>query len=230
MSLLSNWCRGEGVDSKRAVMVSDVPDDIEVGEIESALQSIKVLGRVRARGRMFDPQTQRLVVLCECREVVRKEALPCEVHPPNGGRPWALSRPDDEFMVVFETKGTNPTTPKLSPRPSRCDAQSEPPPPDTAASIPVDTFFKVIENLIEKTTRPYEGHAFKRLRIFSGVLPTPAGEESLDTWLEQARLMIDESELPSCEKRKRIIECLRGPAFDIALSVAMTLMPPLMTS
>ncbi|XP_060758463.1 paraneoplastic antigen Ma1 homolog [Neoarius graeffei] len=188
MSLLSSWCKGEGVHPRHAVVVSDVSDDIE---------------------------TQKLVVLCECREVVRTEALPSEVKPSDGSSPWALSGPDDDTTVVFETKGTNPSTPKLSPRPSRCDAQSEPPPPDAPASIPVDTFFKVIENLIEKTSRPYEGHAFKQLHVFSGVFPTPAGEESLDAWLEQARLTIDESELPSREKRKRIIECLKGPAFDI---------------
>lgn len=64
----------------------------------------------------------------------------------------------------------------------------------------MDMFLKVIENIVEKTSRPYEGHAFKRLRVFSGVFPMPAGEESLDTWLEQARLLVDESELPSREK------------------------------
>ncbi|XP_060790830.1 paraneoplastic antigen Ma2-like [Neoarius graeffei] len=219
MSLLSSWCKGEGVNPRHAVVVSDVPDDSEIGEIESTFQNIKVLGCVCVGGCMCDPQTQKLVVLCECREVVRTQALPSEVKPSDGNNPWALSGPDDDTTVVFKTKSTNPSTPKLSPGPSRCDAQSEPPPPDAPASIPMDTFFKVIENLMEKTSRPYEGHAFKRLRVFSGIFPTPAGEESLDTWLEQARLMIDESELPSCEKRKRIIECLKGPAFDIAQAV-----------
>ncbi|XP_062387845.1 paraneoplastic antigen Ma1 homolog [Sardina pilchardus] len=220
MSLLWSWCKGEGVDPSHAVVVSDVPDDTEVGEIENTLQNIKTLGRVRVRGRLFDPHTQRLVVLCECKEVVSAEALPSEVYPASGDSPWILRGSDDEVTtVVFETKGTNHTPPQLPPRHPRGNTQPETPSPDVPASIPVDTFFKVVENLIENTTRPYEGTAFRRLRVFSGVLPTPAGEESLDTWLDQARLMIDESELPRREKRKRIIECLRGPAFDIAQAV-----------
>lgn len=130
MSLLSSWCKGEGVDPRHAVVVSDVPEDTEVGEIESTLENIKVLGRVRVRGRMSDPQTQKLGVLCECREVVRTEALPCEVRPPDGSSPWALSGPD----VVFETKGTNPTTPKRSPHSSRCESPS----PEAPRSITMD--------------------------------------------------------------------------------------------
>uniref|UniRef100_A0A8C9X403 Paraneoplastic antigen Ma1 homolog n=1 Tax=Sander lucioperca TaxID=283035 RepID=A0A8C9X403_SANLU len=220
MSLLWSWCKGEGVDPSHAIVVSDVPDDTEVEEIENALQSIKVLGRVRVRGRLCDPHTQRLVVLCECKEVVSKEALPSEVYSTAGGSPWILSGPDDEVTtVVFETRGTNPTLPMPSPSHTRSNTQPEPSSPDVPTSVPVDAFFKVVENLIEKTTRPYDGHTFRRLRVFSGVLPTPAGEESLDTWLDQARLMIDESELPRREKRKRIIECLRGPALDIAQAV-----------
>uniref|UniRef100_A0AAR2JRA6 CCHC-type domain-containing protein n=1 Tax=Pygocentrus nattereri TaxID=42514 RepID=A0AAR2JRA6_PYGNA len=84
----------------------------------------------------------------------------------------------------------------------------------------METFFQVVETLIEKSAKPsYDSHVFRRLRAFSGLVPTPAGEESLDIWLEQARLMVDEAELPDREKRKRILESLKGPAFDIAQAV-----------
>lgn len=50
-----------------------------------------------------------------------------------------------------------------------------------------------VGDLLGKTMKPTnENNAFRRLRMFSGNLPTPAGEESLDHWLEQARLMIEE--------------------------------------
>uniref|UniRef100_A0A3B4CBJ1 CCHC-type domain-containing protein n=1 Tax=Pygocentrus nattereri TaxID=42514 RepID=A0A3B4CBJ1_PYGNA len=88
------------------------------------------------------------------------------------------------------------------------------------SSIPMETFFQVVETLIEKSAKPsYDSHVFRWLRAFSGLVPTPAGEESLDIWLEQARLMVDEAELPDREKRKRILESLKGPAFEIAQAV-----------
>lgn len=47
--------------------------------------------------------------------------------------------------------------------------------------------------------------------------PTPAGEETLDNWLEQAQLMIDECDCS--EKEKRIVESLKGPALEIIQAV-----------
>ena len=64
-----------------------------------------------------------------------------------------------------------------------------------------------------------ENNAFRRLRMFSGNIPTPAGEESLEHWLEQARLMIEECDCSGREKRKRIIESLKGPALEIIQAV-----------
>ncbi|XP_029350188.1 uncharacterized protein LOC115036194 [Echeneis naucrates] len=66
-----------------------------------------------------------------------------------------------------------------------------------------------------------ENNAFRRLRMFSGNLPTPAGEESLDHWLEQARLMIEECDCSAREKRKRIVESLKGPALEIIQAVRL---------
>uniref|UniRef100_A0AAR2LE42 Uncharacterized protein n=1 Tax=Pygocentrus nattereri TaxID=42514 RepID=A0AAR2LE42_PYGNA len=169
--ILTNWCKGEGVDPNHALVVSQVPEGTETGDIEKALEHIKALGRVRVRGRLFEPQTQSLVVLCECKGKVSAESVPREIHPLEGGSPWALK------------------------------------------PVPIET-------LIEKSAKPsYDSHVFRRLRAFSGLVPTPAGEESLDIWLEQARLMVDEAELPDREKRKRILESLKGPAFEIAQAV-----------
>uniref|UniRef100_A0A8B9JBA5 Gypsy retrotransposon integrase-like protein 1 n=1 Tax=Astyanax mexicanus TaxID=7994 RepID=A0A8B9JBA5_ASTMX len=220
MSLLQNWCKGEGVDPSHALVVSQIPEDTETGDIEKALEHIKALGRVRVRGRLFEPQTQSLVVLCECKGKVSAEYVPREFTHLEGGRPWALIGPDDITPVVMATKDTPPAAPEPVPSPLEDHPYSEPAQQATPSSIPMDTFFKVVETLIEKSAKPsYDNHAFRRLRPFSGIVPTPAGEESLDVWLEQARLMVDEVELPAREKRKRIVESLKGPAFDIAQAV-----------
>lgn len=59
--------------------------------------------------------------------------------------------------------------------------------------------------------------------MFSGILPIPAGEESLDHWLEQARLMFEECDRSDREKRQRIVESLKGPALEIIQAVRLML-------
>lgn len=49
MAQLKNWCVGEGIDPANALLLKDVPPQAEVSTTEEALQSIKVLGRVRVR-------------------------------------------------------------------------------------------------------------------------------------------------------------------------------------
>uniref|UniRef100_A0AAR2JEE0 Paraneoplastic antigen Ma-like N-terminal domain-containing protein n=1 Tax=Pygocentrus nattereri TaxID=42514 RepID=A0AAR2JEE0_PYGNA len=85
MSLLRNWCKWEGLDPEHAIMVHDVSEDAEVCDIEEALHTIKALGPVRVRGRMFDTKTQRLVALCECSEKVNTHAIPMDVPSTKGG-------------------------------------------------------------------------------------------------------------------------------------------------
>ncbi|KAK2840903.1 hypothetical protein Q7C36_012482 [Tachysurus vachellii] len=64
-----------------------------------------------------------------------------------------------------------------------------------------------------------ETNAYRQLRTFSGITPTPAGEESLENWIEQARIMAEECECSEKEKRRRIMESLKGPALDIIKAV-----------
>ncbi|KAL7824290.1 hypothetical protein SRHO_G00346460 [Serrasalmus rhombeus] len=92
---LRNWCRGEGLDIKHVFMLTGVPEDTDVAYIEETMQSIKALGRVRVRGKMFDPQQNSLVVFCECREVVDITRVPSEVIPSDGRATWKLIISDE---------------------------------------------------------------------------------------------------------------------------------------
>uniref|UniRef100_A0AAQ5X7C8 Paraneoplastic antigen Ma-like N-terminal domain-containing protein n=1 Tax=Amphiprion ocellaris TaxID=80972 RepID=A0AAQ5X7C8_AMPOC len=64
---LVNWCRGELVDVKHALLLYGVPESVSITEIEETAETIKVLGKVVVRGKMFHPQQQSLMVLCEPR-------------------------------------------------------------------------------------------------------------------------------------------------------------------
>lgn len=85
-----------------------------------------------------------------------------------------------------------------------------------------ESIIRAVGELLEKTVRPTpESSAYRRLRTLSGVSPTPVGEETLDSWSNQARLMIEECDCSNKEKRRRIVESLNGPALEIIQAVRM---------
>ncbi|KAL0994156.1 hypothetical protein UPYG_G00118480 [Umbra pygmaea] len=82
-----------------------------------------------------------------------------------------------------------------------------------------ESIIRAVGDVWGKTSKPLDSHSYRRLRTFSGISPTPAGEECLDIWLEQAKFMIDEGECSEKEKRRRIFESLRGPSLEIVRAV-----------
>ena len=102
MAQLLHWCKGEGVDPDHAILVTGIPEDTEVNVIEGALESIKAFGRIRVRGRMYDPQHQCLTVLCECREKVNTQTIPLDVMPEGGGEAWRIIGSSAEANGVEE--------------------------------------------------------------------------------------------------------------------------------
>ncbi len=83
-----------------------------------------------------------------------------------------------------------------------------------------EAIIRAVGELLEKTSKPVsDGQAYRCLRIFSGVVPTPVGEESNENWLEQARLMVTECDCSAKEKRKRIVESLMGTALEVVKAV-----------
>ncbi|XP_067293557.1 paraneoplastic antigen Ma1 homolog [Pseudorasbora parva] len=223
MAEFRNWCRGEGIDPAHAVMISRVPEDSDVAHIEETMGMIKALGRVRVRGKVFKPEQSCLNVLCECRERVDAAVIPPEIVPLSGGNAWMITVVNEEN----ETNDPDSFTEKLS-RLLREegktweDFQAIQASKLTSGDSP-ESIIRAVGELLEKTARPIpESSAYRRLRTLSGVSPTPVGEESLDSWSNQARLMIEECECSNKEKRRRIVESLKGPALEIIQAVRMT--------
>ncbi|XP_063786049.1 paraneoplastic antigen Ma2-like [Pseudophryne corroboree] len=76
-----------------------------------------------------------------------------------------------------------------------------------------------VEAVMDKMVSPferwhYEG-GYRRLRVFSGILPVPTGEEAYDVWREAAVQHSEEWRCPEHIKKQRIVESLRGPAMGI---------------
>lgn len=78
-------------------------------------------------------------------------------------------------------------------------------------------FVRAIGEVLEKSRRtdpPPINFNYRRLRIFSGNTPTPAGEETYDEWVEQAMQAMDEWDIPESQRKQRLTESLRGPASE----------------
>ncbi|XP_065119122.1 paraneoplastic antigen Ma1 homolog [Paramisgurnus dabryanus] len=213
---LRSWCANEKIDPQHAILLVGVPSDTDVAFIEDTVQTVKVFGRVRARATKEGTVPGTFLVLCECREKICPTQVPSEVLPSSGDT-WKI------VVVKDEDPNVNAFSDKLSQFLSRegksiTDLQSLINPLASNVTSP-ETIIRAIGELLEKTKPTSDGQAYRRLRIFSGIEPTPVGEENSENWLEQARLMIFETECSTKEKRKRIVESLKGPALEVIKAV-----------
>uniref|UniRef100_A0A3Q3AID3 Uncharacterized protein n=1 Tax=Kryptolebias marmoratus TaxID=37003 RepID=A0A3Q3AID3_KRYMA len=213
---LSEWCDTETIDVTHAILVVGVGKDLEVAKIEEELHSVRCWGRVRVRGTKPYSDGDGVLVLCECKEVIDPSLVPPEVRP-NDGAIWKIithaqqpttSAPAEDFSVKLQRFLSSEGK-------TFADIQS--------MSSTDESVLRAMVDVVSRTTRSQtESHGYRRLRIFSGITPTPAGEETLEYWLEQATLMVQESELTEQEKRRRILEGLRGPALEIVKSLRLS--------
>lgn len=219
---LVNWCRGEGVDVTHALLIYGVPEHITVDVIEETAETIKALGKGRVRGKMFHSQHQSLMVLCECREAIDPTTIPPAVMPIMGGSVWntvhgIVDQNNDsagdfteKLLTLLQQEGkTMDDIQRL------CG-------PSIAANSSPESIIRTVGDVWGRTNKPPESNAYRRLRTFSGITPTPTGEECLDSWLEQAKFLVEESECSVKEKRRRILESLKGPALEIIQAVRMS--------
>ncbi|KAL0173003.1 hypothetical protein M9458_033314, partial [Cirrhinus mrigala] len=193
---LKGWCRGEGLDEAHSLMVM-VPEDVEVAKIEDTLHTVKCLGRVRVRGRTFSVKHNRVMALCECREQLKAETVPHEILPISGGEAWPVVIIDEALTTAdeFSSKLLRLLQAEGKTVEDLCDFF-----PSSVPSTSTPDVLQIVGNLLEKTAKPsFDMGGYRRLRLFSGVLPTPCGEEQFDNWLEQAQLMVEESEGPALE-------------------------------
>lgn len=210
---LKGWCRGEAVSEDHAVMLL-IPNEVDISEIEETMHTVKSLGRVRVRGRIFSARHNSYLVLCECKEAVERDKVPPEVSPVEGGEAWSVvitaeapqaNAQDFSQRLAGLLQAEGKTVEDL-----RTMFTAE-----KADTSPTESMLQAMNDFLHKTSKPSSDNSYRRLRFFSGSLPTPAGEEQFDHWLGQAKLMVEECDCSPKEKRRRLMESLRGPALEI---------------
>uniref|UniRef100_A0A9J8DF96 Uncharacterized protein n=1 Tax=Cyprinus carpio carpio TaxID=630221 RepID=A0A9J8DF96_CYPCA len=207
LSELANWCKDAGIDETHGLMLLNVPVHTEVAEIEEAMEAVKALGRVRVRDTRGGPTSRSLLVLCECKQAIDPKRIPTEVSWGEKNEPWSVILLEDLLKFLME-EGK-----------SLSDIQALISPPSAPDSSP-ESIIRAMGEVFAKTVKlPSDSNAYRRLRTFSAAVPTPVGEENMETWMDQARLMITECDCSEKEKRRRIVESLKGPALDIIRAV-----------
>ncbi|KAK2904105.1 hypothetical protein Q8A73_010762 [Channa argus] len=219
VSELKRWCKGEGLDEAHGLLVI-VPKEVEIACIEETLETIKCLGRVRVRGRIFNEELNSLMVLCECKEALTVASVPPEVHLPEGGEAWTLVTIDNASAVEENFQSKLKLLLQAEGK-TMDDIRALFPGGQPSAST-ADLVLQAFGDILEKANKPLSEGGYRRLRIFSGTHPVPSGEEQLDHWLEQAWLMVEESECTDREKKRRLMESLKGPALEIAKAVRVS--------
>uniref|UniRef100_A0A8C3HW17 CCHC-type domain-containing protein n=1 Tax=Chrysemys picta bellii TaxID=8478 RepID=A0A8C3HW17_CHRPI len=200
LHLLENWCKGMSINPRNCLL----------GAIEPILRaSAEYLSKCKMRGRMFVREEGAFAVLCELTSAVD----PLQV-------PGTITVEDGEWTVI--TTGSQPSPGKtLADMPGLLGLDPGVPHRETAPSP--DEWVKALGQALEKVMPPHpESSPYRKLRLFSGG-PTPIpGEEAFETWLENTTEMLQEWVVPDAEKRRRLVECLRGPALDVIRTLKLS--------
>lgn len=198
-----------------------MPKNTEIVRIEEVAESVKVFGKVPVQDKKCGPTPTTLLVLCECREVVDPTCCPMDLRTTDGEETWMI-------LMVVERDSTTAApfgfADKLSKflRDEGMSMTDLFPPLSSNHGSPV-SIIRAVDEILEKTARPQiDTNAYRHLHTFSGTIPTPAGEETMDQWIEQAKMMITECECSEKEKRRRIVESLKGPALEIIKAVRVS--------
>lgn len=219
---LTKWCEAASIDSTHALILLNVPVYTEVAEIEDVMETVKALGRVRVRDTREGPTAQSMMVLCECRQATDSTRIPPEVTRGEKSEPWSvIVIQPSESASNTDAEGFSEKLTKFLMEEGKTfsDVKALITPHSAGDSSP-ESIIRAMGEVLEKTIKPTsDGNAYRRLRTFSAIVPTPIGEENMDNWIDQARLMITECDCTEKEKRRRIMESLKGPAMEIVRAV-----------
>lgn len=211
-----DWSREENVPLPQAIVISGVPLDTENDFILKVLNTVKVFGRSQIRGRRGDTTGRKCFILVQTSTDLESLTVPSEIGIEGEAGPWTvhivkslIAQPESDFhsklLALMQQEGKTLSDVK--------SIVSDAPGQNPDMNMDLVT---AIGRLVDKCCQgPTDGPSYRKLRLFSGTKPVPAGEEEYDAWMEQATQMISEWQCSDAVKKQRIVESLKGPAADI---------------
>lgn len=217
-----SWCEETGVNSRNVIVLNNVPVDVTHEMLYQVRDNAGVFGRSKVRGRCLAPSKTSQLILVEVSKDINTVKLPEHVGVRGEVAPWLVSVAGEapplliptekedfqgKLMTFLANEGKTLADMK---------GQFNPVTPSPAAPDLSTQLVNAISSLVEKCqAAPVERQLYRKLHIFSGVKPTPQGEEEYEAWVEQATHMLDEWKCADSLKKQKIAESLKGPAADI---------------
>lgn len=215
LALLEDWCRLMSVDDQKSLMVMGIPVECEEAEIQEVLQeTLKSLGRYRLLGKIFRKQENASAVLLELLGDTDVSEIPSEVQGRGGVWKVVFKTPnqDAEFLerlhLFLEKEGQ---TVSGMFRALGHEGVS----PAAVPCVSPELLAQVVGQAVAHAPQPLLPMRYRKLRVFSGsTVPAPE-EEPFEIWLEQATEIVKEWPVAEAEKKRWLMESLRGPALDL---------------
>lgn len=223
LSQIVSWCHEKQVTATRTLVLSRVPLEVSDETIYKVLDAVEVLGKSKIRGRRGDSTGKNVFILVEASVDLDPQKMPQEVGIEGEVGPWAvLLVGNATAMEIPPARDTAFQTKLLSllqqEGKTLADVQAMVNPASSPATDLSKDLVNAIGQLVDRCNKvSAEGHNYRKLRLFSGMKPTPAGEEEYDAWIAQATQMIDEWKCADSTKKQRIVESLKGPAADVVM-------------
>lgn len=216
LRLLEDWCRGMDMNPRKALLIAGIPQTCNVAEIEEALRAgLAPLGEHRLLGRMFRRDENRNVALVGLTEETSFARVPKEI--PGKGGSWRVifkpPDPDNEFLsrLTAFLEGEGMTLVELT----RAFGYGNDPLDLDQNMIP-EVRAPMLAQALDEALQPALQYVnYKKLRVFSGSDPPKPDEENFESWLFHTTQMMKTWQVSDAEKRRRLLESLRSPAYDV---------------
>ncbi|XP_063797792.1 paraneoplastic antigen Ma2 homolog [Pseudophryne corroboree] len=204
------WCQRKGVNPRKCIGVggelSDIVDEAVLRKVGTLYGIIKP----NIVDQWDDEAGKKIAVLIETEKELDVNLIPLMIMADEEtGRRWSIIGPN-----IREDDSTSvPVSAIISPESvNRGEASGN---GHNATNMNGGQFETMVERVVSQLERwHYEG-SYRRLRIFSGIVPVPTGEEPYESWKEAAVQQAEEWQCPDKIKRQRVVESLRGPAMGI---------------
>ncbi|XP_037749457.1 paraneoplastic antigen Ma1 homolog [Chelonia mydas] len=191
---------------------------MEPNEIEESLDAAEILGRVKVHTRIYNRGVKGMVALCTHSKEADLDKVPKEVQV--GGISWTILGAKQSPTSVPVSLEVDSLAQKLQAlmvdekrtREELILALGGAPTPAAPSLV---GWAKELGNALKDALKPAYESAYKRLCSFSGMSPVPLGEDDYKTWRDFTVPLVQEWECSDAEKRKCVLESLRGPAMRI---------------